>query len=139
MRSPLSSIILLFVFCLTGCELISLGKEYKSIGRFPNRTTAERMALEHISKRYGELPENEYYKVSYSFDTTLANVRTSHAIWYDKTKNKLAMEYDIHSGINCKWDSVNRSVLNQLVLGNRGLVLADSLANPGQPKYSRCF
>jgi hypothetical protein len=139
MRS-LSIIILLSVFCLTGCEIISLSKEYKSIGRFPNRTAAERMALEHLSNQYDKLPQNDYYKVSYSFDTTLANVRTSHAIWYNKAKNELAMEYDIYSGIICRWEAVDRSILNQLVLGNRGLILADSLANPGQNhKYSRCF
>lgn len=139
MRSFLSNILLLLVFSLTGCEIISLSKEYKSIGRFPNRTAAERKALEHLSNQYGKLPENEYYKVSYSFDTTATNVRTSHAIWYSKTDSLLAMEYDIHSGTSCRWEAVNQSVLNQLVVGNKGLLLADSLAKPTRSGYSDCF
>ena len=139
MRSFLSTVLLLLVFSLTGCEIIALSKEYKSIGRFPNRIAAERKALEHLSNRYSKLPENEYYKVSYSFDTTAANVRTSHAIWYSKSENELAMEYDIHSGTTCRWQSVNQSVLNQLVAGNKGLPLADSLAKSTGSGYSDCF
>jgi hypothetical protein len=142
--TPFKALFLLvpvFLAALGSCTKGLTGDEpYRRIGHFPNRVQAERMALRHIAERYESLPRTGEYRVLFSYDTTATRtVNNAHALWYNRQTSVLSVEHDIGSGHSCQWREVTQAVLDQLVAANRGLVRADSLAQPTGLGYSRCY
>ena len=129
----LAVIILLFLACLSGCDL----GEYHSIGSSPDRITAENEVLDYLLDEYDNLPDDEFTKVIYSYSKD--NHAIKNAIWYHKGAGQLGVEYDIYSGYCCMWKGVTQSKLSQLVKAEKGVLYADFLAKPDPVGYRGDF
>ncbi|GAB3887799.1 hypothetical protein GCM10028825_19400 [Spirosoma agri] len=86
---------------------------------------------------YDDMPGDTFRKVSYSYVKDKRVIRN--AIWYHKRNARLAIEYDIHSGYCCMWKGVTKSKLTQLVKMEKGILQADSLAEPDPVGYRGDF
>jgi hypothetical protein len=133
MKKKLNLINIILVIISISCNIDG----YHDIGTFSDRITAENKALEYLFVKYNRLPDNGYYKVSYSY---LKNgINQDNSIWYDRKRKYLAVENDILSGYCCAWKGVNKYILNQIVLAKKGVFLADSLAIPDPIGYRGDF
>jgi hypothetical protein len=121
---------------LSGCRGTEWYKEYEDIGSFPNRVAAEQNALRHFQTWHGRLSNKDDTKVLFAFKSR-GDTLWSNAVWYHKKEHRLVLETDIHSGISCSWEGVDKPVLDELVRQQRGLIAADSLAQPGISSYAR--
>ena len=129
---------------LNACDKDELEDGYLPIGKFANRTTAETEALKTLVNRFSALPTSGYYKVKYEFDDVqlAPGVNGSgyhkHAVWYDKANSQLGVEFDIYSGMSCRWNKVDQMSLQKIVDSKQGLETANQLATPTGSQQN-CF
>jgi len=122
----------LSLIILNSCEKEQI-EEYKPVGKFANRTTAETEALKILVNQYSSLPASGYYKLKYEFDDDQLPVDAPygrgyrHAIWYDKANEHLAVEFDIHSGWTCRWNKINQQSLQKIIDSEQGLAGANQI------------
>lgn len=129
------------LFFTTSCKDSFPKDDYVRLGQFESLIVGEREALKHLSNQYSSLPESHINKLMFDYDSD-PGVGTRiyrRAIWYGKTSQELSVEVDINSGPACGWKKVDQTVLDQLVVADKGLILADSLATPLQASSSICF
>jgi hypothetical protein len=125
-----SSLLLLALFT-SGCDLGG----YHSMGRFPDRLTAEQKMLEHLLSEYDDLGSGDY-KLMYYFPEKERELR--YAIWYDKELGRLGLESDVYSGPCCVWVKVDQAVIRDLVAEKKGFLKADSLSVRIYPDLGPC-
>ncbi len=111
---------------------------YKDLGTFDTKLEAQNRAVNFILSKYSSLPENEHYKVLYSFRDAKPGDYSRNALWYHKQLQQVGLEVDIHSGMICQWTEVNKRVLEQAIQSTNSLTKIDSLAKPNQPR-SQCL
>lgn len=123
---------------LIGCVSDILSGGYESLGTYDTRVEAQNKAINRVLERYESLPENEYYKVVYSFRDNAPNRRSKNSLWYNRGTRKLALEVDVNSGISCSWQEVSKNILEQASKAGDGMIKIDSLSNRDQP-VSQCL
>ncbi|AUD00482.1 hypothetical protein [Spirosoma pollinicola] len=128
----------LLIMLSIACDSDLLKSSYKELGTFDTKLEAQNKAITHILSQYGSLPQNEYYKVIYSFRDADPGDFSRNSMWYHKASNELAIEVDIHSGMACQWKQVSKTVLQQAAMSKKSLNKVDSLSRPNQ-ELGRCL
>ena len=133
-----TSFYLLTLTCIA-CDFNPFGIDTnKDLGTFDTKVEAQNRAVNFVLSKYSSLPENEHYKVLYSFRDAKPGEYSRNALWYHKELQQAGLEVDIHSGMVCRWDEVDKHVLEQATQSTNNLIKIDSLAKPNQP-LSQCL
>lgn len=124
-----------WVLLLTlSCQKTNIDSDYIELGKAASRQEAEDRAIEYLLSNFEKLPASGFSKIKYSFDSSnpilAPNTIEQNAIWYDKSSQQLAVEADIHSGTSCRWNNIDKVLMQAIANSNQGIMAANTLANP---------